>query len=208
MVYLSLKFGHYRVLCSCIVSNNLCSDQCTIFHTHTYTAPSGPPDNITATALSSTSMLVSWSPPLQQFRNGPILAYNFTVMEASTDTVVQSSILLTTYATVFSLRPFTDYNFTVSARTSVGYGPSDTITEITLQDSKQDSISGGGGDGGTGWEGPAGLWVAYWVARMVRGRGWVGGGGEGWVGGGGGGEGGSSWPLGGVLSGENGEGRG
>lgn len=106
-----------------------------VFSTHT--APSGPPDNITAVALSSTSMIVSWSPPIQQFRNGPILAYNFTVTESSTGLVVQSSILLTTTATIFSLVPFTTYNFTLSARTSVGYGPSDTISAITLEDSKQ-----------------------------------------------------------------------
>ena len=99
-------------------------------------APSGAPDNITATAVTSTAILVMWDLPLPQFRNGPILAYNLTVTDTTTGMVVQSSIVLTTSTIVYSLRPFTTYNFTLSAHTSVGYGPNDTVSEITLQDSK------------------------------------------------------------------------
>ena len=104
-------------------------------------APSGPPDNITATAVTATQILVTWDPPLPQFRNGPILAYNLTVTDTTMGMVVWSSIVLTTSDTVSSLRAFTTYNFTLSARTSVGYGPNDTAAEITLQDSKLLSLS-------------------------------------------------------------------
>lgn len=100
-------------------------------------APSGPPSNISATALTSTSIVVSWEPPLPQYRNGPILAYNVTVTNAVTDSFVHSSIVpTTTTTTIGGLQPFTPYSFTLSARTSVGYGPPDTLTEVTLEDCK------------------------------------------------------------------------
>ena len=97
-------------------------------------APSGTPENITAIALSSDSMLLIWDPPLLENRNGPILAYNLTVTDQITGLVIQSSVLLNTSAVVYSLQPFSVYNFTLSARTSVGYGPSETVSQITLQD--------------------------------------------------------------------------
>ncbi len=112
----------------------------TVEYYYDLTAPSGPPDNITTTALTSTQILVSWDLPLPHFRNGPILAYNLTVTDTTTGMVVWSSTVLTTSATVSSLRAFTTYNFTLSARTSVGYGPNDTVSEITLQDSKLVSV--------------------------------------------------------------------
>ena len=56
--------------------------------------------------------------------------------DASTGLVVSSAILQTRSSLVSSLRPFTLYNFTLSARTSVGYGPSGSAVETTLQDSE------------------------------------------------------------------------
>ena len=100
------------------------------------TAPSAAPENITATAITATQILVSWDPPPPEHRNGPILAYNFTATDASTGLVVSSAILQTRSSLVSSLRPFTLYNFTLSARTSVGYGPSGSAVETTLQDSE------------------------------------------------------------------------
>lgn len=97
-------------------------------------APSGPPDNITTTALSANSIHVSWDPPLPHLRNGPILVYNLTVTDVSTGLTLQSTILQVTSHTVTSLRPFSTYGFTLSARTSVGYGPENTISGTTLED--------------------------------------------------------------------------
>ena len=98
------------------------------------TAPSGPPDNITAMAIAASQIRVSWDLPLPPQRNGPILAYNFTARDTTTGLLVRSAILLNRTTIVVSLRPFTRYEFTVSARTSVGYGPSGNVSEFTLQD--------------------------------------------------------------------------
>ena len=97
-------------------------------------APSGPPFNITTTALTATSISVEWEAPLPQFRNGPILAYSLTVTDTISNSVVYSSTLPTTATVISGLQPFTPYNFTLSARTSVGFGPSDTQTEVTLEE--------------------------------------------------------------------------
>ena len=101
-----------------------------------FLAPVAPPENITALALTSETMLVTWDLPLPQYRNGPILAYNLTVMDPARGVLVETSILLTTSSVVLSLRPFTVYVFYLSARTSVGYGPVGNTSEVTLQDSK------------------------------------------------------------------------
>ena len=99
-------------------------------------APSGTPENVTIVPLSSTSVEASWEPPLPHYRNGPITAYNLTITEQLTGIHVQSLVVLNTTTLVISLRPFTTYNFAVSARNSVGYGPSQTTSQITPEDSK------------------------------------------------------------------------
>ena len=102
----------------------------------TYAAPSGVPENVSAIPLSSISVEVTWDLPLFQHRNGPITAYNFTVTEQQTNTQVLSSVLLNTSTVVTSLRPFTAYNFAVSARNSIGNGPDRTVLLTTPEDGK------------------------------------------------------------------------
>lgn len=99
-------------------------------------APSGTPDNVTTVIINSTSIEVTWDPPLPHHRNGLITAYNVTVVEQLSGTRVFSSVLLNTSALVTSLRPYTTYNFVVLARTSVGYGPAQTVSDTTPEDSK------------------------------------------------------------------------
>ena len=106
------------------------------FHCCCSTAPSGPPDNITAIALSSSEIQITWDPPPQENRNGPILAYNFTALDSATGNVIISRVVVSTYTLVLYLRPFTFYTFTLSARTSIGFGPEDSVTERTLEDCK------------------------------------------------------------------------
>lgn len=101
-----------------------------------YTAPSGAPENVTTIAISSTSVVVTWDRPLPHHRNGPITAYNLTVTEQLTGVRVLSLVVLITSEVVISLRPFTTYDFAVSARNSVGYGPHQSVSQITPEDSK------------------------------------------------------------------------
>ena len=102
-----------------------------------FIAPSSTPENVTTTALSSTSIEIIWDPPLPHYRNGPITAYNITVIEQLSRIRALSLVVFnTTSLVVTSLRPFTTYNFIVSARNSIGYGPSTTLSHITPEDSE------------------------------------------------------------------------
>lgn len=44
--------------------------------------PSGPPTRIEVRSLSSTQLLVTWSPPQKDQRNGIVLGYNIGFVEA------------------------------------------------------------------------------------------------------------------------------
>ena len=70
----------------------------------------------------STSVLLSWSPPPAADQNGVITVYTVEVtntMTSNKDVYVTSS---TTY-TVASLDPYTTYECSVAANTSIGMGP-------------------------------------------------------------------------------------
>ncbi len=102
-----------------------------------FLAPSGAPENVTSESVSSRSVEVRWNPPQAHHRNGPITAYNVTVIIQSTGT--QQFTLLVSNSTsliVNSLRPCTTYDFTVIARNSIGYGPPFTVPHTTPEDSK------------------------------------------------------------------------
>ena len=97
-----------------------------------YSAPTGPPVNITAVPISPTSITISWDLPLPHERNGIITGYSVTISSEETTTI------LTTGETMLSfndLRPFSSYMFNILASTRVGPGPvSGTIIGTTLED--------------------------------------------------------------------------
>lgn len=99
--------------------------------------PSGSPQNVSTFSLTSTSLEIEWNPPPPMNRNGPITAYNVTVNVQSTG--VQEFSLVVSDATSTSvtfLKPYTTYDVTVIARNSIGYGPSNTVSDTTLEDSE------------------------------------------------------------------------
>ena len=85
---------------------------------------------------SSTSIFISWLPPPEQDQNGVITGYNVTYsiigggVMVNTTSGIQRSIELT------GLEKFTQYSISVAAFTSVGIGPSDSITVSTDTDGK------------------------------------------------------------------------
>ena len=90
-----------------------------------YIVPSGPPQGITGTALSSTKLLISWSPPLTEERNGVIRMYKIGISEAEAETGQTDYMYTsdnTTLKTLYSQHPYYHYNITVAAYT-IGYGP-------------------------------------------------------------------------------------
>jgi len=84
--------------------------------------PSGPPLNVRAITMSSTSIFVKWSPPNELDRNGVITHYIVKYSSLGTE----SSINTTDNATqilVKSLTKYTNYSFTVWAVNKIGVGP-------------------------------------------------------------------------------------
>ncbi len=100
------------------------------------TAPSAPPQNVSATPQSSTSVLVSWEPPPRRDRNGNITSYrlNFTSDEEFATGGSLDVNALDTMMVIDGLEAFVKYDFVVAAVTSEGIGSfSAATTATTLQ---------------------------------------------------------------------------
>ena len=83
-------------------------------------------------AISSTSIILSWDPPLLHERNGIITNYTITLTLDGSSTILTTT---TTTLTAVGLYPFTSYTFKVSASTNIGISPaSSSVTETTLED--------------------------------------------------------------------------
>ena len=100
------------------------------------TVPSASPGNVVATAMSSTSIMVTWDDLLEADRNGIIISYTvvYTNLNRSEDQQVNNSTsqrqLLFT-----DLHEYEEYSFRVAAETMVGEGPfSDPSPVFTLED--------------------------------------------------------------------------
>ena len=90
--------------------------------------PGSPPLNISIHAFNSSTLLLSWSPPL--IPNGIIIKYTINCIgeKNKNHTVVTS----TTMTLVSDLSPYTNYTCSVFGHTRVGMGP--PITGIGLTD--------------------------------------------------------------------------
>eukprot|EP00057_Strongylocentrotus_purpuratus_P029799 XP_011684273.1 PREDICTED: receptor-type tyrosine-protein phosphatase delta [Strongylocentrotus purpuratus] len=101
------------------------SNEAIFYYTTHEGTPSGSPMNVTASPLSSSSISVSWDPPLEEERNGLILKYTIRYYSSAmptelTNRTTETDIVLT------SLVPNTAYSVEVRAHTSVGPGPYST----------------------------------------------------------------------------------
>ena len=98
-------------------------------------APSRPPQNVQLSSLSSTSILITWSPPSVADQNGVITAYQINLTEVDTGTILNMA-LTSISLTATSLHPYYTYNVVVAAVT-VAVGPYSIPAQITtLEDSK------------------------------------------------------------------------
>jgi len=113
-----------------------------------FTVPSEAPINLRVSELSSSSISVSWRPPVLQSRNGQLRYYNVYFTEtqlayyengtvlplASMNGTLRSENL--TYI-INMLHPSYQYSIKVAAATETGLGPySEEESEILQQDSK------------------------------------------------------------------------
>ena len=105
--------------------------------------PSNPPQNVTATVISSNGIIVSWEEVPAINQNGEITTYEIQDVpletfegQISTNTVNTSngSVLM---MVLTGLQEYVEYNISVRAYTRAGPGPySDPVTERTNSDSK------------------------------------------------------------------------
>ena len=116
-------------------------NKCGMINLHSlFIAPSGFPVNVAATSLSSTSVLLSWNPPLAEQRNGIITEYYINVTEIETGSTSQLVARDTTQLFIDTLHPYYVYNFFIAAATSVGPGPySPVFTIQTPEDGELDT---------------------------------------------------------------------
>ncbi|XP_019849305.1 PREDICTED: protein sidekick-2-like [Amphimedon queenslandica] len=84
--------------------------------------PTGPPLNITLVSATNTSLSLSWSPPLEQLRNGPIASYSISYYSNTTHNTV-NVVSKGTSVTLFNLLPSSGYIIRVQASTDIGDGP-------------------------------------------------------------------------------------
>lgn len=94
-------------------------------------APTGPPENIQATA-EARSLTVTWSPPISMFQNGIIRKYKLNLIEVETSTQYLEEFV-ETRAVFVGKHPFYRYLFNISAVT-VAPGPFSTESIVRLQE--------------------------------------------------------------------------
>ncbi|XP_061572425.1 receptor-type tyrosine-protein phosphatase delta-like isoform X11 [Cololabis saira] len=90
------------------------------------TLPSAPPQDITCTSPSSTSILVSWAPPLLEFHNGVISGYaiQYSTTEGNkTSKRIDGIPPGSSPYLLENLEKWTEYGITVRACTEAGDGP-------------------------------------------------------------------------------------
>ena len=102
--------------------------------------PSDAPQFVRYTAVTSTSVDLSWSPPPTEHHNGIIRQYIVRVVVQDTGEIfIHSTVQLS--ITVGSLHPYYTYNFSVSAVTVVPGPYSVPLIVQTLPDSKFPLVS-------------------------------------------------------------------
>ena len=91
---------------------------------HLSPAPSGPPQNVSAVAIDSRTLYLSWLPPREEERNGQIKLYLVNLTDYDSGKIMQFLTEgLVSSLTVLNLHPYYFYNITVTAFTVVGNGP-------------------------------------------------------------------------------------
>ncbi|XP_076388388.1 Down syndrome cell adhesion molecule 2 isoform X8 [Megachile rotundata] len=104
--------------------------------------PAGPPINLAARALSSSEILITWSPPLPELRHGDIQGFNVGYRETSSANPSYNFSSVSgdgeeggAELRLTGLRPYTKYTLVVQAYNQVGSGPlSEPLLTQTLED--------------------------------------------------------------------------
>ena len=101
-----------------------------------FLAPTAPPELFQAVSISARSASLSWELPVESGRNGIIISYSVACTDAQSNPIISDEVTETSF-TVEGLQPYSQYNCTVAASTSVGEGPPAYLTFDTLEDGMQ-----------------------------------------------------------------------
>ena len=103
-----------------------------------FAAPDAAPIITESVSPTSTSIMVTWSPPSPEKRNGILTDYiiRYTNDVKLPKTMWQMTATPNTSITLTGLSIFTEYTVAVAATTEAGVGPDDSVTVRTLNDSK------------------------------------------------------------------------
>ena len=97
------------------------------FLTTGQSVPAAPPQEVTCSSSSSTSILVSWAPPPEEFQNGVITGYSiqYSITEAENRTSQRVDGILPESSPYLleNLEKWAEYGITVRAQTEAGEGP-------------------------------------------------------------------------------------
>ena len=110
-----------------------------IYISFSYPGPATPPQNVQANAASSTEIMVTWEEVLPIDQNGIITNYEvqyepLQFMESLSTMFVNTTDMA---VNLTNLQEYVEYNISVRAYTSVGFGPFSTkITERTFEDGR------------------------------------------------------------------------
>lgn len=100
--------------------------------------PSSGPSNLTAHAVSSTTVSVDWNSIPKRHRNGILKGYKIQYQAARPDAPLQHKTIddnTTKHVTLNDLKPFTLYNLAVAAYTTAGDGVYSPVVKVqTLED--------------------------------------------------------------------------
>ena len=104
-----------------------------------HAAPSGPPQNVSASKISQTSFMLSWSEPLFELQNGEITGYKIKVTTKNNldEPLHIDTVILT--ALVTPVKQGTVYSVSVAAMTRVGVGPYSEPISVTTENGTQKS---------------------------------------------------------------------
>ena len=104
-----------------------------------FIVPSGPPQNVSGRSINSTAIVLSWSSPQFEERNGAIRQYIVNVTERETGSEF-GAVTTQMGITFSSLHPYYTYVCTVYAVT-IGAGPgAEAVSITTMEDSKCSSV--------------------------------------------------------------------
>ena len=116
-----------------------------MFLAHYLSVPSRPPENVTGNNLTSTSIVIRWSPISRRYVHGVLQGYKVSYVTADassnrswSEAVVNQSA---TSAVIANLRKFTVYMVSVEGFTSKGSGiESKCVAVTTDEDSKMITV--------------------------------------------------------------------